>query len=284
MIQLINTLDVEPWFCLPHLASDDYIRQYARVVKQKLKPGLKVYVEYSNECWNGQFQQARYCQQMGAKLGLSKNAFEGQLRYYSQRSVEIFKIWEEVFGGKERLVRVLATQAVNPWTGQTVADWKDAFKHAEALAIAPYFGNRWGDPKTADKTASMSADELIQALAQDVAGTRKHMTAYVAESQKHGLKLLAYEAGQHLVGYQGAENNEKLTQLFHAANRHPGMKDLYVQYLGNWNESGGELMCIFSSMGHYSKWGSWGLLEHAAQDPATAPKYQAIRAYLQTQP
>jgi hypothetical protein len=29
-------------------------------------------------------------------------------------------------------------------------------------------------------------------------------------------------------------------------------------------------------MGHYSKWGSWGLLESEKQDPDTSPKYQAV--------
>jgi hypothetical protein len=177
-------------------------------------------------------------------------------------------------------VRVLAAQAANLWTGTTVLDWKDSHRHADAIAIAPYFGHRWGSPKTADKTAAMTADELVKALAQDVADARKHITAYAAEARKRKLRLLAYEGGQHLAGYQGAENNERLTRLFHAANRHEGMGDLYRRHLKDWAEAGGGLFCVFSSTGRYSKWGSWGLLEYAGQDPATAPKYRAIRDYL----
>jgi hypothetical protein len=91
---------------------------------------------------------------------------------------------------------------------------------------------------------------------------------------------MAYEGGQHLAGHGGAENNDSLTALFHAANRHPGMKDLYTRHLADWNASGGDLFCVFSSMGRYSKWGSWGLLENAAQHPQTVAKYQAIHEYL----
>src|SRR5581483_8613189 len=137
-----------PWFCMPHRADDDFVRRFARLVHERLDPGLKVYVEYSNEVWNYQFGQTRYAQEQGTalKLGNPEN-----LRYYSQRSVEIFKIWESVFGRTKRLVRVLAAQAVNPWSSEQVLKWHDAYQHADALAIAPYFGNRFGDPKTADE-------------------------------------------------------------------------------------------------------------------------------------
>lgn len=280
LIAFANTMDAAPWFCLPHRASDDFVRQHARLVKATLKPNLKIYLEYSNECWNGQFEQARYCAAEGKKLQLSGSAYEAQIRFYSQRSVEIFKIWEEVFGGQDRLVRVIAMQAANPWTGTTALDWRDAFKHADAIAIAPYFGHRWGSPKTAAKTVQMTADDLIRELATDVLQAKKHMEAYAAIAKKRGLQLLAYEAGQHLAGFQGAENNDQLTKLFHAANRHPGMKQLYADYLQQWNAAGGGLNCIFSSMGRYSKWGSWGLLEHDGQKPEETPKLQAVRAYL----
>jgi hypothetical protein len=120
----------------------------------------------------------------------------------------------------------------------------------------------------------------IDKLKEDIAESRKHMTAYAGEAKKRGLRLLAYEGGQHLVGYQGAENHEKLMNLFHAVNRHPKMKELYRDDLSNWTEAGGGLFCVFSSMGRYSKWGSWGVLENAAQDLGKAPKYQALREYL----
>ena len=126
----------------------------------------------------------------------------------------------------------------------------------------------------------MSADEIVKELAKDVEGNKKVLSSYAALAEKRKLKLLAYEGGQHLAGYQGAENNDRLTKLFHEANRHPKMKELYLADLKNWREAGGGLFCVFSSMGNYSKWGSWGVLEHSAQDVKQAPKYQALREYL----
>ena len=61
----------------------------------------------------------------------------------------------------------------------------------------------------------------------------------MAKARALGLPVIAYEAGQHLVGIQGAENNEALMEKLHAANRHPGMKELYLEYMKGWQEAGG---------------------------------------------
>ena len=185
-----------------------------------------------------------------------------------------------MFGGDERLIKVLATQSANPWTGTTVLDWQDAYKHADAIAIAPYFGNELGDPKRAEENAKLSIEEVLDRCEQSIASRREATRKYAEEAQRRGLRLVAYEGGQHLVGHGGAENNQELTRLLQAANRHPRMKELYLQDLRGWRENGGELMCVFSSMGNYSKWGSWGVLENGTQDVTGAPKYQALLQFL----
>jgi len=60
MIQLSNETDRDPWICIPHKASDDYVRELAQLLKESLEPERKVYVEYSNEIWNGAFRQTRW--------------------------------------------------------------------------------------------------------------------------------------------------------------------------------------------------------------------------------
>jgi hypothetical protein len=42
MIQLSNTLGSNPWFCMPHQANDDYIRNFAIMVRDTLRPDVKV--------------------------------------------------------------------------------------------------------------------------------------------------------------------------------------------------------------------------------------------------
>ena len=85
---------------------------------------------------------------------------------------------------------------------------------------------------------------------------------------------MCYEAGQHLVGVGGGENNEDLTKLLIAANQHPRMGSIYNKYLDAWRDLGGDRMCLFSSVSASSKWGSWGLLEGA--DENSSPKFDAV--------
>lgn len=106
------------------------------------------------------------------------------------------------------------------------------------------------------------------------------MKTQKAVADKYGIKLVCYEAGQHLVGVGGGENNEALTKLLIAVNRHPRMGAIYTKYLNAWRDLGGDLMCLFSSVASGSKWGSWGLLEGA--DEYTAPKFNAVMEWKQT--
>lgn len=283
MIQLSNALDADAWFCMPHLATDDFVTSFATLVRETLKPTLKVYIEHSNEVWNGIFSQAGYARTRGLALGLSANDFEAQLRYHSRRSVEIFSVWQSVFGGTSRLVRVLATQAANPGTGRTVMQWQDAYTQADALAIAPYFGGFLGDPATQNTVAAMTVSQLLNQCSNHITG---QVTTWISENateaRARGLELIAYEGGQHLAGNRGAENNEALTALFMTANRDAGMKQVYAQYLGAWRANGGRMLANFSSVGLYSKWGSWGILEF--DDENTGPKYDALLEFIAANP
>jgi hypothetical protein len=260
------------------------VRHFAQQVKEQAHPGAKIYIEHSNEVWNGQFAQARYAAERGKELQLSDNAYQAQLFYHSRRSVQIFKIFEEVFGGTQRLVRVLGSQSANPWVSDQVMTFEDAHDYADAVAIAPYFGNALGNPKTAEEVASLSLDEIFTRCERNIEENRPKIESVVAKAKKLGLRVMAYEAGQHLVGHGGAENNAALTAKLQAANRHSRMKDLYLADLASWKAAGGELCVIFSSVSKPSKWGSWGLLESESQSADSAPKYQAVQQFIRETP
>jgi len=279
MIDLCNRLQADPWFCMPHEADDDYVRNFARMARERLAPGLKVYVEYSNEVWNGMFEQHRWAGREGIRLGFAApdKPWEGAWRYTAWRSKQIFAIWEEVFGGRERLVRVLASQAANAYVSGQICEFQDAARQADALAIAPYISLNVppaGGGLTADVVEKWSVDELLdrvetRALPEAIEWIRKQKEV----ADRHGLKLLAYEAGQHLVGVGGGENRDAMTRLFHAANRHPRMGSIYDAYYAAWEAAGGDLLCHFASVAAWSKWGSWGILEYHDQPEEQAPKF-----------
>lgn len=280
MVDLCNRLKANPWFTLPHLATDDYVRQFARLVKARLDPALKVHVEYSNEIWNGMFAQTKYAETEGQRLGFGEKPWEAGWRFSAHRSGQIHRLWEEESGGRDRLVRVIATQAAVPHISEQKLQFQDAWKQFDALAVAPYFSMNIS-PKGSRETPGASEVaqwplERLLAYVQtnslpEAAGWMRQQKA-VADRFK--VKLIAYEAGQHLVGVGGGENNDTLTALLQAANRHPRMKEFYTRYLDDWKAAGGELCCLFSSIGGYSKWGSWGMLEFA--DVTGSPKFDAV--------
>jgi len=281
MVELANRVGADPWFCLPHLADDDYVQRFATYVRDNLDGSLRVYLEHSNEVWNGSFEQAGYARARGLALGLSENEYQAQLRYHSRRSVEIFAIWEEVFGGSERLVRVLAAQHANPWTGLQVMEFEDAWQHADVLGTAPYFGYSLGLAENAEATKAMSISQILAAC--DLASQDNAVTTAenCANAQTYGLGLVTYEAGQHLVGVGTAQNDDDLTALFVAVNRDAGMRQVYLDDCNRWHAaSGGGLFTAFSHISSPSKYGSWGVMEWQQQETATAPKLLGLLDYL----
>jgi hypothetical protein len=291
MIDLCNRQGANAWFCMPHKADDDFVRQFATMVKERLDPKLHVYIEYSNEVWNGQFEQNRYAAEKGKAAGIdpAERPWEVAGKYYARSSMEIFKIWEQVFGGREKLVRVLAWQAANPWwSDNIILPFEDAYKNADALAIAPYITvlPRPGGKPNSDEMATWTTEQILDYTEKTaLPESLKWMRDQKKIADKYKVRLICYEAGQHLVGVGGGENNQKLTDLFIAANRHPRMGEIYKKYLDGWlQEGGGDLMALFSSVGESSKWGSWGIAESYDQTPADAPKLSAVLEWNKTNP
>jgi hypothetical protein len=278
LCDLANRLESDPWFCMPHLADDDFVRRFAAAVRDHVDPRRKIYIEYSNEVWNSQFAQHRHAAEQGKQLKLAEKDWEAAWRYTALRSTQIFAIWEDVFGGRERLVRVLPSQAANPSISEVLTGFRDTAKHADALAIAPYLSFNIG-PKSkppADEVAGWTVDQVLDHIeTKSLPESTRWIAAHKKIADRHGLALLAYEGGQHLVGIQGAENNETLTKLFHAANAHSRMGPIYDRYLEAWEREGGGLFCHFSSVGEWSKWGSWGLIQYLDDDREKSPKWQA---------
>ena len=277
MIELANELRVAPWFCVPHLADDDFVRRLAELVRDTLDPSLDVYVEHSNEVWNYQFAQTKYAEARGLELGLSENRGRARLLYHAKRSGEIFEIWDGAFGDDSGRVKgVLGSQSANPWVSEQLLADPAVVRRADCLAIAPYFGHELGSGETAAEAAGLSDDAFFARLDELVEAGAGKIAAHAALADAHGLELVAYEGGQHLVGRRGSENDEALTARLIAANRHPRMADAYRRHFEIWRDHGGGLYCVFSSVTAPSKWGSWGLLEAETQDPADAPKWTAV--------
>lgn len=307
MVALANRLQAHAWFNMPHQATDEYITQFAQQVKATLDPQLKVYVELSNEAWNWQFGQSHYTLEQGqARWG--KDEGDAFAQWYGMRAAQMSDIWNQVFADqRDRLVTILATQTGYRGLEKSILDcplWvqegnQPCYQHGiDAYAITGYFGGQLGRPEMADQINGWfrepdgGFDKALAYLDSQSGGngetinpgsvqeTTDYFAYHARIARERGLTLVAYEGGQHIVGREGREHDETLTNFLIELNRQPEMYDLYTTLLNAWDAAGGDLFMHFSDIVEPNKWGSWGALEYVGQE--TSPKYKALMDFLQS--
>ncbi len=303
MVSLANRTGKAPWFNIPHRANDTYAQNFAETVLEELRDDLVVYVEYSNEVWNGAFSQGDWIQARGEAAWPSsgESGFTKRINWHGKRTAEICEIFRDVFGSAQsRVVCVMASQAANSWTADEALacplwDNGPCVSHGiGAIAIAPYFGDYVGQEENLSQVRewARSSDGGLGTLFNELlnggelsggpaGGALQQSFGWIDENMNlangYGVRLLVYEGGQHLVGVGSAENSEALTTLFTAANRDARMAELYRRYLTGWNLRGGDLFMHFNDIGSYTRYGSWGALERIGQ--SSSPKYDELRTY-----
>lgn len=253
---------------LSAMSAEDILRAGGVKTSEPLKPNLKLYVEYSNETWNGGFAQAHYCCDEGEALDLDKNRWTAGFRHHAWAAIRLFRAADMVFGADSpRVIKVLATHTANSWVaGQHLGILRDA-KHnpwgvkATAIATAPYFGHEVEGDAT---NAVARLREAIQKSAQESA---RHKT--IAEAAD--LKLIAYEGGQHVI--------KKARDI----NHNPAMFTLTQEYLRAMNPYF-EHFCYYAHVGQAGNGGAWGAIEFTGQPLAEAHKYRALVEWANSTP
>ncbi|EKX35128.1 hypothetical protein GUITHDRAFT_80080, partial [Guillardia theta CCMP2712] len=288
MISVSNILRSSPWFCIPHTASDDYVRQMARLVRETLRKDVKVYVEHSNEVWTSGHKSGAYCEQRGLELGLSSDKNEARWRYNALRSRQIWDMWREEFKEEpSRVVRVLSTWAISPRTTTTMLQFNETWRATDLLATTGYLDCRGlgSDRKTQALTMTVAAilDECEKSVDDVIASYQEHKNI----ADQYNIPVGFYEAGPGLVEASAISSGSftaSLTRKFIEAHRSPRMGDIYRSLLSRLNASGllspRSPWMHFSSVGNPTQYGSWGALEYTGQPREEAHKYRALLPFL----
>lgn len=182
MIRLANVIGADPWFTMPHQADDAYVRQFAEMVERDLDPGLKAYVEYSNEVWNQIFPQAVYAREQATTLWGESEM--GWMQWYGLRSAQVMDIWTEVYGdaAQDRLVRVAATHTGWPGLEENIlvaplaylALGKKPVESFDAYAVTGYFGYEMGTEEMARRMDGwLDQSEELATKAGEAEGLRR---------------------------------------------------------------------------------------------------------------
>jgi hypothetical protein len=289
MIKLSNRLGADAWINIPHLADDAHVRNLALLLRARLRTDLKVYVEWSNEVWNDSFPQAQYARQQGLAAGLGNgDGHVARLQYQARRTRQVFQIFEQVFAGQmQRVVRVVAGQCGNSWNDGIMMPFENLSAHADALAVAPYFGHNAGRQANAGNVRSGGVNWVMNYLTQTaLPGLITEIQDSASSAQRWGVPLIAYEGGQHVVAEPSLQNDASITSVLEAAQRDSRMYTLYDNLLDAWTARGGELFVHYTYTGAWNKWGYWGALENN-DSPTTsngAHKYRAVLDWAALQP
>ena len=260
MIDLCNMLNLDPWITVPYRADEEYQRELAKLIQAQLKPGLKVYVEWSDEMWNG-FQPVsyKYSAEMGSKvLKLDSDWAKGNLKYNVYASLQMFKIFDDVFkNDRKRYVKTLSVQPGNvaKITLEALSDPKinpDGVK-IDAAAVGPYFGFVPANVKTEE-----ALKEIAASAVEEVAKMKE-------------LRQLADEAGVDLTTYEGGSATDNTT-----ASRHPEMYYIYRDFL----DGIAPYVTMFNQYTVCGRGGKWGAKEYLTQPLAETPKYRALVDYI----
>ncbi|MEM9358762.1 MAG: hypothetical protein AAGB04_21485, partial [Pseudomonadota bacterium] len=296
LVQLANEAGIDPYFTINHNWSDDYIREFATYVRDNLDPKLKAKYEWSNEVWNGLFEQHHYVAESAEAEWGERDVFG----YYTKLAVNMAQILDEVYAEAPdaQMAKVLGGFTPNTWISERILNgtlWAEhepdlaiaAADVFDELAVAHYFGskalrfeenraellNAINDPSV-DANAWFAAQLMTPGQDGSIPEVLDELVAQKAMADKYGVDLTLYEGGQHVHHQFGIANVDNVLSSFLADFvRGEEMAELYQALWDGWAEIGDGAFMNFAATGGISQWGSWGV--YASLDDST-PRSERI--------
>jgi hypothetical protein len=275
VIALANETGKDIWINIPVSASDDYIRQLALMLLDDLDSGIVLYVEYSNEVWNGLFPQSNWNQAYADEHSLT------YITAYAKRTAEISQIFGEVFGTDaiNNRVRVVNCWQIGWWPPDAQMNQQMEYINANfgppadiiyALGVAPYYS-----PSSAAAGASVEQLLVAYAASTEASVAWRVLVKDLADRWSLPGGMVAYEGGPSMAIGDTTNVANKIR-----AHRDPRMGELIVHDLReNWFGEGGQLFMSFVLCSGYTRYGCWGLTDDIT-DPDRNHQFQAIRIVL----
>ncbi|HEX6640706.1 MAG TPA: fibronectin type III domain-containing protein, partial [Thermoanaerobaculia bacterium] len=309
-----------------HLATADFMTKLAKLIRfgsdgvnpydapqldpvhPPLNANLKVYVEFSNEIWSSgfSFPQGNWAQEQAALAGLAKPQFT------ARRFCDTWRIFQDVFGGTTRLVRVAAifTAGIDSYSRpflQEIAAYGPTLSppvRPDVMAVTTYFGNGIQDYVhqqgfTTAAHLQLAFDEWKRRIlaGDSAAGSGPDATgiggAFSAslrtlpnETLGYTLPIVAYEGGPSLftdtIDSGGTTDDDGVTIFIKEMNRDPRIADVYRIHLDLAKSKGLWTHTPYTDTSPWSRFGQWGHLESLDQLPASAPKYALMLEHFAT--
>lgn len=171
-IQACNILGCDYWLNVPARANEDYVRNLAQLCKNRLKPGITVYLEWANETWNTMFIGLHSTDFVKSNYNSNISSLFDAHAYMASRNTGIFR---DVLGA-DRVVGIVSGQAANSGVGDNIiASLKNPAINPgnvkmDAYAITGYFGSGGAD-RDWNRAAKSTADANNMRLLMYEGGT-----------------------------------------------------------------------------------------------------------------
>lgn len=244
MVELANLTGKQLWLTMPHTATADYHRGFARLLRDELDPAVGLIVEFSNEVWNPDFVQ-----------------FDSAANY-GRNANSMFQIYESILG-KDRVTTMLAGQAVNTSYLETALS---AVANVDAVSIAAYVRV---DPGDMDDVYSLfregerPADLIFDLLYENLGKRLGYWESHSRIAEIAGVPLMAYEAGQSLLPWGKEQRNDsEFVDWLNDLQSDYRMGNLYHDIELAWGSVGGDEIAWYQLSERPSKSGFWGLREN----------------------
>lgn len=166
--------------------------------------------------------------------------------------------------------------AVRDWLARSAAAARDS---AAGLGLAGTQANSHFAAHRFDLAVSLAAQELRDGsvtgdAAESLSVLLNDLLPYqAAVAAKHGLTLMMYEGGTHVVGLGAQVDDKELTAFFTHLNVSPEMGLLYDDLLAGWRALSDAPFNAYVDTYYPGKWGSWGAMRHLGDDN---PRWQAL--------
>jgi hypothetical protein len=244
LCRMAEEMDAVPWFCVPHLANEGYMRNMAELIASY--EFETVFIEYSNEVWNFVFPQAQW---------LHNHLHGGwgpeSLDEWAKRVALMAQTFKTYLPGVKI---VLAGQEANSWVAGEVAKrlGRGGF---DVLATTAYFDS-FGD----------DLDAVVENAYGSILRRDEKRLEHAALAEEYGVPYVAYEGGSHYVGVLNKEFK-----------RSPRIKPILKENINSFRQAGGVVYLEYVDIKRYSGAHAWGVLEHGDQE--TSPTLEVLKEY-----
>ena len=300
LIKLANRTNTDPWFNIPHLANDDFTRQFANLVKSNLNTNLTAYIEHSSETWSTFNPQGKY----GSDSAIARwgNIEHPESQWQGMRTVNMCNIWKQEWGTEASRVHcTLGVQRTFYAKGDRalecpswVAEGNEACGNKiDSVGIDASFdaflNGGWDGTYTdtirawfseADGGLTKAYEQLLDGRYLNEKGSIKGLqndyAHYKEVANRFGIDVVAFGGGSQVNNGPMADDDDFVS--FHlAVNRGDGIYDIHLENLAAWKDAGGALYVHSVDFHRANNSAHAGALEHLLQE--SGPHWNAITEF-----